>query len=154
MKYSAAHASSLSYLYWPQSITSWRETIVSPPNNHANGVCECVWFSLIIFTTSSASLFAPASNKSFTVAVWPPCEAFMSAVSPSYMQREKGHTPKSKWDEEAAVAAKHIASPFSSTVLPRPWRPCQPLPLRGPSQLRCDRWPRHKWALWIYAIQK
>jgi hypothetical protein len=24
------------------------------------------------------------------------------------MQREKGHTPKSKWDEEAAVAAKHI----------------------------------------------
>jgi hypothetical protein len=42
------------------------------PNHLVNHVCKCVRFILFVsLTTVFASLSAPASNKSCTVAVWP-----------------------------------------------------------------------------------
>ena len=54
-------------------------------------VCERD-FLFLSLTSSLASLLAPASNKSCTVAVWPSCEAPMSAVRRNYKHKGRKGT--------------------------------------------------------------
>ena len=52
----------------------------SSPNKLVNHMCLCVYFFFFSLTWFSASLSAPAPNKSSTVVVCPQREAKMSAV--------------------------------------------------------------------------